>query len=426
LRVLLVAYDNGSYTHWFPQGLGYIATALRKDHEVTIYNQDLHHYPDSHLTDYLNKHRFDMVGVGVCGGYYQHQKLISISKAINESNQRPHYVIGGHGPSPEPQYFLDQTGADRVIIGEAENAIINSEEPVNIDAFPAYDLFPMEYYRLLRMPHCKPTDFVMPILSGRGCPFQCTFCYRMTNGIRLRSTESIVGEVKLLKRNYGITYIAFADELLMTGPQRTIEICEALLPLDIKWDCNGRLNYASPKILKLMKRSGCVFINYGIESLDNQVLENYNKKLTEQQIINGVEATLKSGISPGLNIIFGGIGDTAETLNKSVDFLLKYDDCTQMRTIRPVTPYPGSPLYDTAIERGLLTGPEDFYTKHTNSDLLSVNFTNLTDSVFHQSLLIANTKLINNYFINKKRYMTKQSVDLYLNNNTNFRGYRQS
>ena len=124
-----------------------------------------------------------------------------------------------------------------------------------------------------------------------------------------------------------------------------------------------------------MKKAGCVFINYGIEAIDNDVLKNMKKSLTTEIIIKGIQATLDAGVSPGFNIIFGNIGDNRQTLKKGVDFLLKYDDGSQMRTIRPVTPYPGSPLYYYAIENGLLKDCEDFYeNKHTNSDLLAINF----------------------------------------------------
>ena len=72
------------------------------------------------------------------------------------------------------------------------------------------------------------------------------------------------------------------------------------------------------------------------------------------------------GISPGLNFIFGNKGDNKETIKSTVDFMLKYDDFAQKRTIRPVTPYPGSPLYYDAIEMGLLdkdNPAEDFYER---------------------------------------------------------------
>lgn len=462
MRILLAVYDNDSYIHWFPQGLAYIAAVLKKNgYEVEIYNQDKNHYSDDHLTEYLNKNKYETVGVSVIAGYYQYRKLLRISDAINKSKHRPSYIIGGHGPSPEPEFFLKKTQADVAIIGEGEETIIELLEAIHtkrslahvrgiafregnkvvvnerralikdVDSipFPAYEMFPIDYYRLLRMPHATNSDFVMPVLSGRGCTFECNFCYRLDAGFRPRRNESIIEEIQLLKKNYGITYVAFSDELLMSSISRTVSLCEDFIKagLNIKWDCNGRLNYAKPDVLKLMKDAGCVFINYGIEAMDNQVLKNMKKGLTTEQIIKGIEATLAAGISPGFNIIFGNIGDNRETLNNGVEFLLKYDDGAQMRTIRPVTPYPGSPLYYHAIEKGLMDDCEDFYeNKHTNSDLLAINFTDMSDDEFHRCLLDANSKLFTNYFNKKLLNTIKQSEKLYLERDSNFRGFRQS
>ncbi|MFZ3122417.1 MAG: radical SAM protein [Thermodesulfovibrionales bacterium] len=462
MRILLVVYDNGSYIHWFPQGLAYIAAVLLKEgYEVEIYNQDVNHWPDEHLTEYLDKNRFDVVGVSVIAGYYQYRKLLKISDAINKSKNRPFYIIGGHGPSPEPEFFIKKTQADAIVIGEGEltvlelvSALANKEslahikgiayrtgegitvnerrqliEDVDTIPFPAYELFPVEHYRLLRMPNCTNNDFIMPVLSGRGCTFTCNFCYRMDEGLRPRSNESIIEEIRFLQKDYGVTYIAFSDELLMSSRERTASLCNDFIKagLNIKWDCNGRLNYAKPDVLKLMKQAGCVFINYGIEAMDDRILKNMKKALTTRQIIEGIEATLAAGISPGFNIIFGNIGENNETLNKGVEFLLKYDDGAQMRTIRPVTPYPGSPLYYYAIEKGLLKDCEDFYeNKHTNSDLMAVNFTDLSDEEFHRCLLKANTKLLTNYFQKKLSSGIKQAEKLYLQRDVAFRGFRQT
>lgn len=462
MRILLVVYDNDSYIHWFPQGLAYIATVLKRNgHNVEIYNQDIHHYPEEHLTEHLNRNRFDAVGFSFIAGYYQYKKALKISKAINRSVNRPFYIIGGHGPSPEPEFFLKKTEADVIVIGEGEQTIIevmarlgsnrsledvlgialwsegkpkvNERRPLiqKIDSipFPAYEEFPIEYYRLLRMPHVKNSEFVMPVLSGRGCTFRCSFCYRMDKGFRPRSNESIIEEIQRLKSDYGIGYIAFSDELLMSSERRVVGLCEDFLKarLNVKWDCNGRLNFAKRDILRLMKEAGCVFINYGIEAMDDLVLKKMNKVLTTRQIVQGIEATLDAGISPGYNIIFGNPGDNRETLKKGVEFLVKYDDGAQMRTIRPVTPYPGSPLYDFAIKNGMLEDCRDFYeNKHLNSDLLSVNFTDLTDEEFHRCLLEANTILIRNYFEKKCRDTAAQAEKLYQSLDAGFRGFRQT
>lgn len=463
MRVLLVVYDNDSFIHWFPQGLAYIAAVLLKEgYNVEIYNQDMNHYPDEHLTQYLNKNRFDVIGVSVIGGYYQYRKLLKISDAINKSNQRPFYIVGGHGPSPEPEYFLKKTQAEVCVIGEGEATVIelmdaiankkplagikgiafrdgnkvkvNERRPlikdINTIPFPAYELFPMNYYRLLRMPSMSNRDFALPVISGRGCSFRCNFCYRLDKGFRPRSNENLIEEIIYLKKKYGISFIAFSDELLMSSIERTVSLCEDFIKanLDIKWSCNARLNFAKPEVLKLMKNAGCVYLNYGVEAMDDQILKNMNKGLTTKIIIKGIEATFDAGITPASNIIFGNIGENKETLTKGVEFLLKYhNDGAEMRTIRPVTPYPGSPLYYYAMEKGLLKDCEDFYeNKHINSDLLAINFTDMSNEEFHQCLLEANERLIINYFNEKLKGALEQARKLYLEKDSTFRGFRQS
>lgn len=462
MKILLVAYDNDSYISVFPLGLAYIASVCRNaGHEVKIYNQDVYHWPESHLLDLLNREYFDVVGVGVIGGYYQYKKLLKISEAVNRAKNRPFYVIGGHGPSPEPEYFLKKTQADVAIIGEGEITIVELLDALerkkelsavhgiafmkndkciqtprrkliqNIDEIPlpAWDLFPLDHYALLREANIRNSERCMLVLSGRGCTFKCNFCYRMDKGHRARSPESIIEEIKILQKDYFISYIDFQDELLMSSVHRTVELCESFIKskLKFKWFCNGRLNYAKPDVLKLMKEAGCVFINYGIESLDEKALRAMNKALTVKQIITGIENTLGVGISPGFNIIFGNIGETAESLKAGVDFLLKYDDHAQLRTIRPVTPYPGSPLYYYAIEKGLLKDCKDFYeNKHVNSDLLSINFTDMTDDEFHKELFEANKKLIEYYYADQLEKTIENARKLYFGKDASFRGFRQT
>ena len=165
----------------------------------------------------------------------------NLSKAINRSKQRPYYLMGGYGPTPEPEFFLKKSGCDAVCMGEGEitikklmDAIENKTSLRNVpgiawlengklqqtdraplvhdlDTLPVapYELFDMGHYRMLRLPKNKPTDFCFPMMSARGCSFKCTFCYRMDPGYRKRSAELLLDEVEMLHKDYGITYIAF-------------------------------------------------------------------------------------------------------------------------------------------------------------------------------------------------------------------------
>jgi anaerobic magnesium-protoporphyrin IX monomethyl ester cyclase len=464
MKILFVVYDNGSYDHTFPMGFGAIGGVLIKEgHEIEVWNQDMHHYPDDNLRIHLDNNHYDAVFISLIAGYYQYRKMINLSKAINTSKDRPIYIMGGYGPTPEPEFFLEKSECDIICLGEGEVTVIKLIEALerndslttvpgiawkdidgtfhttdrppqveDLDSLPwyPYELFPMYYYRMLQLPRSENTDFCMPMMSARGCTFKCTFCYRMDPGYRKRNPEALLNEVEFLYKTYGITRITFQDDLLMSSVAHTVEVCNEFIKrkLPVTWDCNGRLNYCSPELLHLMKQAGCVFINYGIESMDQNVLNSMKKGLSPKMIIKGIEDTLDEGISPGFNFIFGCIGDNRETLKKSVEFLLKYDDFSQKRTIRPVTPYPGSPLYHTAIQMGLLNKDkpaEDFYEhKHLNSDLICSNFTEMSDDEFYDCLKWANKKLMKNFYDQQKFNTLEQIEYLYRTKDVTFRGFR--
>lgn len=458
-KILLIVYDNDAHIGFFPMGVAALAAHCRASgFEVDIYNQDVHHYPDEHLTWYLDANHYDIVGLSFIGAYYPYIKAKAISRAIHNAKRRPFYVIGGHGPSPEPEYFLRLLGADVVVMGEGEEAFVElakggdgdvsgvayrvgdkvwineRREPISdIDSlpFPAYDLFPMDHYKLRRDAAHVPrvgNRFSVQMLSGRGCKFACNFCYRIDEGMRLRSAESIVDEMNYLFLEWGIRHFMFYDDLLMESESRTISLCEAFIrsgPPDMTFTCQGRLNYATPEVLKVMERAGCAYIYYGVESYNDDMLKVMKKALTTDTIRAGLDNTRAAGIRFSPNIIFGNIGETREHLQNSVDLLLEYDDCAQLRAIKPVTPYPGSPLYDYAIEKGLLEGPADFYeNKHTNTDLLSVNFTAMSDDDFYDALHHANQQVIDNYCQQLQWNYDAQLMHLYRDKDASFRGFR--
>ena len=441
-NVLLISYDNGSHLPVFPQNIFHLMGALQKqNHNVGIWYQDIHHEPDSKLSQILDDGFFDIVGLGFVAGYYPYRKAKSLSAVINKHPNRKKitYVLGGHGPAGAPGFFLQKMGADAVVVGEGESAIceiaesgakgIIRKEAMNNDHpdLSCYESFPLDIYRLNRCPTSERTDFVMPILSSRGCKWACSFCYRMLQGFHEREVSAIMEEIRYLHKNYFINHFDFEDELLMSSEHRAAEISEAILklPFKIKWDCNGRLNFAKKPVLDLMKQSGCEYVNYGIESLNQKILNQMNKGIILEMIYIGVKNTLEAGLSPGLNLLWGFPGNTVDDLWDEVRFLEKYDPCHELRTIRPVTPYPGCRLFDEAVVAGLVKDAEDFYENlHQNSDLISVNFMDMPTDSAHSMLNLANRAVYKNFLKKRKRQFRRQTESLYLEGDTTFRGFR--
>ncbi|MDD5032168.1 MAG: radical SAM protein, partial [Patescibacteria group bacterium] len=215
--------------------------------------------------------------------------------------------------------------------------------------------------------------------------------------------------------------------------QRLKDFAKALAEanLKIKFSCNARVDIFDEEMVEILKSCGCQFINFGFESSSNEVLKLMNKNTTAEENIKALEIVKKSGgIGMGLNFIWNNLGDNEETLRKNVELIKKYNTYYQCRTIRPVTPYPGSDLYYKLIEMGKLKGPEDFFKRFKNSDLILINLMDLTDGEAYRALLKANSELIRDHYehiggdMGEAEYLIQQFSDLYSGKITKFRGAR--
>ena len=465
-RVLFIIHDVYQEDNHFPLGVGYMAAVIRREGaDVKIYCQDIFHYTNEELAKFLHKNEFDLIGVGFLSARFQ-ETMLGLCDTINKYKKNAWLVLGGPGPTPIPEYMLKKTNADIVVMGEAEetfiellkckvdnvslskikgiayqddeNILINERrKPIrDLDSipFPEWSLFPMEKYTTcLKLYRMTREDRVLGILTSRGCIGRCNFCYRMERGIRFRSVENVIEEMKILKERYGINYFLLYDELFTFPKKRVFEFRDALERnnLKIKFSSLGaRADLLDRELAKCLKECGCQFLNFGMESTDQKVLDLMNKKTTVEQNIRALELSREMEIGAGLNFIFGNKGDSEQSLKNNVKFIKKYNTYDQLRTIRPVTPYPGCDLYYEAIDRGLLSGPEDFFDKFKNSDLLTVNFTDIPNDRFYKLLFEANKELIIDHYMHTTKDMNMANKlvndfhDLYFRDKITFRGAR--
>jgi len=441
-RVLLIVHDVYQDDNEFPLGVGYLASALRRENvDVRIYCQDVFHYPDYHLRDLLEASSFDLIGLGFLAARYR-RTVEPLCEVINKCKKDAWLVLGGHGASPIPEYVLRKSQADVVAIGESEDTIVdlveckvsrgnladvkgiaywkdgeiavNERRPpiMSLDAipFPAWELFPIEIYTSCCLyPGQEKTERSLAMISSRGCINRCSFCYRMEKGIRVRSVEDVVEEMKCLNSSYGVSYYSLQDELFVLNKKRLFEFEDALQreKLKIKFSCDARVDMFDLEMAECLKRMGCKKVNVGFESMSQRVLDEMCKRTTVEENIRFAEIAKETGLNMGLNVIWGNPCDTEESLRAIVEFVRKYNTYGEVRTIRPVTPYPGSPLYYDAIQNGLLEGPDDFFNRLKNSDLLTVNFTDIPQDRFYELLFEANRELIKDHFEHTTRDMTE-------------------
>lgn len=466
MKVLFIVPDNRQDDNRFPLGVGYLSAVLKKEGiDVAIYSMDIYHYSNDDLASYLSDNEFDIIGLSFTSARFN-DTIKGLCKVINENKKRAWLVLGGHGPSPIPEFTLKETKADIVVVGEAEETIIplvfckkakehNLNEIPNlvirensyvystfhqyptqhIDRlpYPWWELFPIEKYATgIQFMEHRQNDRYMQIITSRGCINRCNFCYRMERGYRMRDISDVVREMNMLNTYYGINYFEMLDEMFIFDRNRLQEFKNELLRynLKIKYICDGRVDNIDEEILMLLRDTGCKFLNFGFESANQNVLNNIHKRTTVEQNIKAAELTKQYGIALGLNIIWNNVGDTLETLKEDVAFIKKYNTYFQLRTIKPVTPYPGSDLYFQAIKEGILEGPKEFFKRFKNIDLITVNFTDIPEEEMYKALFEANRELILDHFehtsknITKAKTMIEKLYKLYFEGDTRFNGLR--
>jgi len=231
---------------------------------------------------------------------------------------------------------------------------------INPDAEPIkdYDSMPMPAYDLL--PSLKPYFINTPagqpftiMYSSRGCPFRCIYCTVAGTPARMRSAESVLNEIKFLKKKYNIKTISFFDETFTLDKKRVIDICDDIKDMNITWYCNTRANLVDLTLLKRMYSAGCKGISFGIESGSETILKNISKGITVVQQAEGIRLAKKARIKVYCSFIFGLPGETKKTINETIKFVSKTLPTSAQFNV--AVPYPGTKLYELAKEKGWIT-----------------------------------------------------------------------
>lgn len=223
------------------------------------------------------------------------------------------------------------------------------------------------------------------VLSSRGCPYTCKFCRypdKLSNKYRTLSAEKIIEDIELLVKRFNVRTICFLDEFFLLQKDRVEKICDAVeeKKLNIKWIVSSRADAIKPKdelLLKRMKKLGCSYINIGIESGSQTILDLMNKKLRIEQIETAVEVIRNAGMHIKPAFIFGFPGETEQTAMESVKWRLKMG---LKGKYFYATPYPGAPLYDDFKKKYNmdLDEEEDWILKSVSLKDLNVNLTDMS------------------------------------------------
>ncbi len=209
------------------------------------------------------------------------------------------------------------------------------------------------------------------IFTGRGCPFRCNFCvYPQTmhgHAFRARSAENVVAEFEYIAQNFpDVKEVVIEDDTFTANKKRVKEICSLLvakgLERRLKWLCNARVDL-DLETMQAMKRAGCRLIIPGIESGNQQILDNIRKGTKVEQFASYVANAKKAGLLVHACYMVGNQGETRETMQDTLRLALSLN--TDTAQFFPLIPYPGTEAYAWNLERGYI---ERDYEKYCLED----------------------------------------------------------
>ncbi len=370
-----------------PIGIAYLgAIAMSEGHEVRLFDGGL----ESIKNIAVKTRDYDPDIVGVTCWTIDRGKVWELCSALEIVIPNATLIIGGPHATMLPKHIFKKTFASIVVIGEGEETfkeLIHSiskgadlknvaglflndgnGEPhfthsrsaiENIDTIPfplyrGFDGFSFSMYN--GFPWLPgPTAAV---ISSRGCVFNCTYCASVQfwgRRWRFRSPENIIAEVNWLVDEFGIKSIFFYDDNFLVDKTRAISICRGIAAIKpkIEWTCCSHVKMVDAGLLKIMKESGCINIDFGVESGSDKILKTINKKQTRDDVIKAFELVHAAGIATRAYLIVGAPGENIETIDETIDLMGRIKPLSFGANILWLLP--GTRVYTDAIRDGFIS-----------------------------------------------------------------------
>lgn len=276
-------------------------------------------------------------------------------------------VLGGVHPTILPDEALQH--ADSVVVGEAEGVwetLLKDFQSNNLkikyhNPVPELKKYvPKDFSKIIK----KRLFNLIPIMTTRGCPYNCDFCC-VTNlfGKKIRHIpiENVVRDIK----ESGAKNFIFLDDNIFSHPKYAKALFKAIKPFKIKWvgQASVSLLVRDKELMQLASESGCKVLFFGIESVYEEQLKSMRKAIKKiEHLERALKQIKKMGILIHASMIFGFDNDTKEVFNETVRFLIRNRVSTVSFNV--LTPYPGTKVYEDLKNENRLTTSDWRYYDH--------------------------------------------------------------
>jgi magnesium-protoporphyrin IX monomethyl ester (oxidative) cyclase len=358
-------------------------------------------YSKKIIIDNLNKYKPDLVGLNcLFSGVFP--DVLKFARIIKENSPDLKIALGGIHATTFPKEILTNCNdIDFVALGEGENSIValaasiktgnenllrsiksfayrdkdglvqinrekNYIEDLNTLPMPAWDLINLQKFEMNLDHYHNPTNlpikYKAAIFSSRACPLACNFCdmFLVMGKIhRKRSIKSIVDEIEVLNKTYGVNFFSFMDDQLTLNRSHILGLCDEILKRKIKMIFNTPnglwVNSLREEVVAKMVETGLVYANLAIEHGDDHLRNDVIGKGLDRKKIFEVNSILKKYKVKTVGMFLMGFPeDTDETLQNSYDMMneLKLDNYS----IQTVIPFPGTKLFKQVVKDKILLG----------------------------------------------------------------------
>lgn len=370
-----------------PVNLLYLAAALRRQgHEPHLLEANAFSLSDEELAARARALRPHVIGLPLYTDILAqvHRMTESLARACPEA----HLVLGGPHPSSWPRRTLEQFPRVTALLrGEAEHSLpelcqrLARGEPLHEvpgvvyrgadgtptlgaeQQFPDVATLPLpardlverayrekRYYTL--MVRERPVD---SLISSRGCPFACGFCYNFRHHYRFRPPEDVLDELVRI-RDRGIRDVEICDDTFTANRKRALAIFALIIKerLDVSFRIKSRVDVFNEELARQAARAGVYMASFGMESGSARLLKAMNKRTTPQMNARTAALCKRYGLLCHSSWLVGYPGETPGSVQQTLD---------QIRAIKPSTvnigvlrPYPGTRAYELARQSGDLVG----------------------------------------------------------------------
>ena len=355
-----------------PLGLAYLtAVAEKNGHEVKVVDC----LPDNMDNNELAKQVADFNPdiIGVTSATSTSQSALQAMHALREACPDALTVLGGaHFSFTDVDTISGCPDVDVVVRKEGEETLLDLARYVsdekklgdvtgitfrkdgkvvqmpdrpyiqNLDElpFPALNHFELSKYTIFGKRY-------LPIITSRGCPYQCAFCStsRMVGAtFRGRSPKNVVDELQWLRDVHGAEAFVFYDDTLTYDKKRIYAICDEITKrkINLPWDCTTRVDQISRELLTKLKEASCQEVFFGVESGCQQILDNVHKRTSVELNETAINWAKEAGLFVAISVIIGYPGETRETMKQTLDFVRKVKPDDAYLSI--AMPFPGTEL----------------------------------------------------------------------------------